>query len=208
MDKATRISSLFTLFAAGTLSACAGSPGAAEEPLAQANEAIGTSICPSAIPPELTPAADQTIKASYTAAGVQIYICDATAAGGFAWNFVAPQANLLNDDGRMVGTHFIGPTWQANDGSSVSGKKHSGAIVDSSAVPWLLLDVTGHGSIDGRFSDVTAIQRLSTQGGVAPPATDCAGTSQLGSIVQVPYTAQYVLYKTRTNGHVKQCAAG
>ena len=53
--------------------------------------------------------------------------------------FVAPQANLLNDDGRLVGTHFIGPTWRGNDGSSVVGQKVAAASVDPSAVPWLLL---------------------------------------------------------------------
>ena len=35
--------------------------------------------------------------------------------------------NLLNDDGKLIGTHFIGPTWQGNDGSSVVGAKTAAA---------------------------------------------------------------------------------
>jgi len=57
--------------------------------------------------------------------------------------------------------------------------------------------------VAGKFSDVTSIQRLSTVGGIAP-STPC-DSGNLGSISQVPYTAQYVLYKTKTRGKVVQC---
>jgi Protein of unknown function (DUF3455) len=43
------------------------------------------------------------------AVGVQIYSCDATA-GGFAWGFVTPRATLYNDNGKVIATHFAGPT--------------------------------------------------------------------------------------------------
>lgn len=33
--------------------------------------------------------------------GVQIYSCNATAAG-FAWTFVAPRADLFNDEGMLI----------------------------------------------------------------------------------------------------------
>ena len=51
---------------------------------------------------------------------------------------------------------------------------------------------------------MTSIQRLSTVGGIAPAATGCDGT-KLGTIAQVPYTAQYFFYKTKAEGKVKQC---
>jgi len=130
-------------------------------------------------------------------------MCTQGASGSFAWTFVAPQANLLSDEGRLVGTHFIGPTWQGNDGSAVVGQKVAAATVDTSAIPWLLLKGIPHGTERGRFSDVTSIQRLSTVGGLAP-ADACDGT-HIGSIAQVPFSAQYVFYKAKLRGEVKVC---
>src|SRR6478609_6015180 len=180
---------------------CTAEPPQSEES-SSTEETLSSNICPAGVPAAIAPAADQTIKASLSGVGVQIYICNATATG-FAWTFVAPQANLLDDCDKLVGTHFIGPTWQGNDGSSVLGAKVAGASVDPSAVPWLLLKAVSNGPISGKFSDVTSIQRLSTVGGIAP-STPC-DASNLGSISQVPYTAQYVFYKTKTHGKVVQC---
>ena len=45
------------------------------------------------------------------AIGVQIYSC--SHGTGFAWGSVAPRANLYDDNGKLIGTHFGGPTWQA-----------------------------------------------------------------------------------------------
>lgn len=182
-------------------SGCTAEPPQSEE-TSIAEETLSSNICPAGVPPALAPASDQTIKAILSGVGVQIYICNATTTG-FAWTFVAPQANLLDDCDKLVGTHFIGPTWQGNDGSSVAAAKVAGATVDPTAVPWLLLKATSNGPIAGKFSDVTSIQRLSTVGGIAP-STPC-DSSNLGSISQVPYTAQYVFYKTKTHGKVVQC---
>ena len=207
MKSIMRMSALVAVTFGGiVLTGCAAASGGGAEPTAQAEESLSGSICPAGVPSALAPAADQTIKASFSGVGVQIYICIAKASN-YAWQLVAPQANLLNDDGRLVGTHFIGPTWQSNDGSSVMGLKAAGATVDSSAIPWLLLTASGHGSVDGRFSDVTSIQRLDTVGGIAPSASDCSATT-VGTLVQVPYTAQYVLYRTKSHGNVNQCNGG
>ena len=46
------------------------------------------------------------------AVGVQIYSCN-----GVVWSFVAPRANLVDDQGKLIISHFAGPTWQAKDGS-------------------------------------------------------------------------------------------
>lgn len=159
-------------------------------------------VCPAGVPAAIAPAADQTIKAKYNAVGVQVYMCNGVAAGP-TWTFVAPQANLMKDNGKLVATHFIGPTWQGNDGSSVVGSKTAGATVDATAIPWLLLTATSHADSDGFFQDVTSIQRLSTVGGLAP-ATGC-DADHLGTIAQVPYSAEYVFYKTKSKGKVVQC---
>jgi hypothetical protein len=188
---------------AGALGGCANAPAESDGSVAETTDALSASVCPPGVPATLLPAADQTIKLSLTGVGVQVYMCNATAAGGFAWTFVSPQANLSTDDGKLVGTHFIGPSWQGNDGSSVLAAKAAAATVDATAIPWLLLNAVSHGSEDGRFSDVTAVQRLNTVGGIAP--ADGCDSAHLGSIAQVPYTAQYVFYKTKAQGKVNQC---
>jgi hypothetical protein len=183
---------------ASTLGGCAASGAEPEETLGKSAAAISTDVCPAGVPATLAPAEDQTIKSTFTGVGVQIYVCN-----GVAWTLLGPQANLLNDEGKLVGTHFVGPTWQGNDGSSVVGAKKAAATVDPSAVPWLRLDAVSHSSEEGRFSDVTTVQRLATVGGLAP--ADGCDAAHPGAIAQIPYTAQYMFYRTKDHGSVKQC---
>jgi len=184
------------------LAGCASSPD--EEESATAADALSEDACPDTVPAALTPAADQNLYEVFDAEGVQIYSCNANSTGA-AWVFVAPRADLLNDGGQQIGTHYAGPTWEANDGSTVVGAKQAGVTVDATAVPWLLLTAKSHGTIDGRFSDVSTIQRLETAGGNAP-STGC-DASHVGATAEVPYTARYAMYKTKPNGPVHQCAA-
>jgi hypothetical protein len=127
--------------------------------------------------------------------GVQIYQCSATPAG-FAWTFVAPRANLTDLRGRVIMTHFGGPTWLANDGSKVVGKLVSGVSVNPSAIPWLLLSATATPAPGGGgvLADATFVQRLFTVGGLAPAASTCDAES-VGIRSEVPYTAEYVFWK-------------
>ena len=157
-----------------------------------AESALLSCACPAGTPAELAPPADQNLAFVLDATGVQQYVCNATATGA-AWTFVAPVANLFKD-GFVAGTHYAGPTWKANDGSTVIGARAAGASVDATAIPWLLLSVVGHGSWFGGMSDVTSIQRLATSGGLAP-ATGC-DVAHLGATADVPYTAKYFFYRT------------
>jgi hypothetical protein len=186
-------------------SACASTPAESETNLANDAEGMSGSVCPADVPAAINPAADQSLKGIVNAVGVQVYMCGPSAAAPttLAWQFVNPQANLLTDDGHLVGTHFIGPAWQGKDASSVVGAKAASATVDSTALPWLLINATSHGDVDGFFSDVTSIQRLATTGGNAP-TTGC-DTSKLGAILQVPYTAEYAFYVKKTSGKIIQC---
>src|SRR5688572_13309857 len=59
------------------------------------------------------------------AVGVQIYSCNATP-GGFRWGFAGPRADLFDDDGKLIATHYGGPTWRARDGSTVAGSRVDG----------------------------------------------------------------------------------
>ena len=188
----------------GMLGGCSAPGVQPEESAGEAQESLSADACPAGVPAALVPPATESLAHKLSAVGVQIYICNATPTGAYAWTFLAPQANLFNDEGKLVGTHFIGPTWQSNDGSSVVGAKLAGASVDPSAVPWLLLQAKSHATEQGRMSDVSYVQRLSTVGGIAPTDT-CDATHNLGAVVQVPYTADYFFYETKSHGKVKQC---
>ncbi len=154
-----------------------------------------------AAPPEPTvPAAIQVPDGNKVflvghAVGVQIYSCNATASG-FSWVFVAPRANLYDDHGNLIITHFAGPTWQAMDGSYVVGQVVARVTVDPTAIPWLLLSAasTAAGPDGDRLVPTTYIQRIETTGGLAPPAADCTATTA-GTVAEVPYTADYYFWK-------------
>jgi hypothetical protein len=128
------------------------------------------------------------------AIGVQIYACNGT-----AWTFVAPRADLYNDRGKRIITHFAGPTWQANDGSQVVGRVAGTATVDPTAIPWLKLAKasTAVGPFGGdRLVKTTFIQRINTRGGLAPAASTCT-VAAAGRQVEVPYTADYTFWKAK-----------
>ena len=122
------------------------------------------------------------------AEGVQIYRWDGT-----SWAFVAPKAVLYAGDGEddgVVATHFAGPTWESNSGSTVVGAVLEKATPDPTAIPWLKLQAVSSDG-PGIFQGVTFIQRVFTTGGL-PPAT--AG-GFVGDVAKVPYTAWYVFYR-------------
>ena len=131
------------------------------------------------------------------ATGVQIYSCN-SAGGGFSWGLVAPRANLYGDNGKLIATHFGGPTWQATDGSSVVGQRVNQVPVDSTAITWVLLSAASPtaGEDGDRLAHTTYIQRVATSGGLAPAAGDCNAASA-GDRVEVPYTADYYFWKAQ-----------
>jgi hypothetical protein len=160
---------------------------------------------PDDVPAALVPAADQRLAFVLDAIGVQEYTC-AAAATGYAWKFVAPDAQLYhNDEGEgdhAVGHHFAGPTWEYEDGSFVVGKKVAAVTVDPTAIPWLLLVAASHGGPDGRMTSVTTIQRLQTAAGLAP-ATGC-DADHVGAAASSPYTASYYFWVTRDSNELEQ----
>jgi len=130
------------------------------------------------------------------ATGFQIYVCRPDANGKPAWALKAPDAELFDEQGKPIGKHFGGPTWQLNDGSQVTGKMAAKADApDPNTIPWLLVTVTGH-SGSGKLSGVTSIQRLNTVGGLAPAVQEC--TSQSGEVeFKSSYSADYYFYGRR-----------
>lgn len=115
--------------------------------------------------------------------GVQIYTC-----ADSKWTLKAPDAKLLDAQGKVIGTHFAGPTWKLNDGSAVKGKAiTTQPSPEAGSVAWLLLQaVPGSGS--GKFADVTYIRRTETHSGAAPKEACTSGETR------APYTATYSFY--------------
>src|SRR5258707_3497694 len=149
-------------------------------------------VRPPQAPEILRVPAGQTVLLKALGKGVQIYECKATAAdpGKFDWTCKAPEADLTNKHGKKIGKHYAGPTWEANDGSKVIGEKKAEAPKPG-AVPWLLLQAkTNEGT--GRFARVTYIQRVDTEGGVAP-AAGC-DQAHVKTEARVDYRASYYFY--------------
>jgi Protein of unknown function (DUF3455) len=145
------------------------------------------------VPDKIKAPVGQEIVLVAHATGSQIYVCQAGADGKLAWALKAPEADLHDQQGTVIGRHYAGPTWKLKDGSEVTGK--ATARVDSpdaDSIPWLLVTVTGH-SGQGALSRVTTIQRINTQGGMPPPAADCNPTKQ-NAEVKSAYAADYYFY--------------
>lgn len=153
---------------------------------------VAQSPATAGVPQAIAPRGGQQLLESVAARGVQVYECraDVTVPGKVGWVFVAPQAELFDRAGAVIGRHYGGPHWEAADGSRVVGAPEARAEAPrADAIPWLLLSARSVGS-EGRFARVTSIQRVNTSGGVTPArACQAAGETE-----RVPYTADYLLY--------------
>ena len=158
--------------------------------------AIALAACVSApLADRLQPDPGQSLALVMSADGVQIYECRARKGAGHEWVFVAPEADLFDRRGRRVGRHGAGPYWQADDGSRlVATLLQRVDAREPGAIPWLSMSARADGG-SGVLSDVTSIQRLHTQGGVAPDSGCHRGT--VGSTTRVRYLAEYHFFKAR-----------
>jgi hypothetical protein len=141
------------------------------------------------VPPELQPPAGQQQVLKALGKGAQVYDCDAVTG---KWTFREPAATL-NQHGRQIGIHYAGPTWELFDGSKVvaAAKVNVPAPHPDRDIPWLLLQATSNAG-SGTLSTVDYVQRLFTEGGVAPNGGTCDPASD--ESVGVPYTATYVFW--------------
>lgn len=143
------------------------------------------------VPQQLQPPAGQQLLLQAHAKGDQIYTCieDVTQ---YTWALKAPDAKLFDKDGKPFGKHFAGPSWEANDGSRVTGSAVANVpSPDASSIPWLLVQGVGHEGT-GVLSRVAFIQRLNTKGGKAP-SSGC-DEAHAGQELRVPYSADYMFY--------------
>jgi hypothetical protein len=145
------------------------------------------------VPTELLPPENEQLVAMAHGKGDQIYVCKTNVNGApFGYTLLAPDAVLTDDAGKEVGHHYIGPTWQWNDESKITGKLViSARSPDPQAISWLLLTTVDHTST-GTLGKVTSIQRINTKGGRAP-SSGC-DADHLSKEVKVPYSADYYFY--------------
>jgi hypothetical protein len=140
------------------------------------------------VKPELDVPPQFAVLLKAPAHGVQIYTCQANG----SWSAATPDA-VLTDYGNIVLHHYKGPTWEAADGSKITGivPPTASDSPNPNAIPWLKLQATG----TGKFAKVGWVQRVDTEGGKAP-ATGC-DSSSVGKEARIDYKAVYFLYTAK-----------
>lgn len=123
--------------------------------------------------------------------GYQQFQCTSDSKGRY-WKFVSPKAELKDQSGKVLVTQGAEFTFQAPDKSVLTSK-----IVkwDEKAPPKdirsVLFQTHGHGKT-GILTGVRWVKRIEGKGGI--PQTRCSA-SQLGSLLQVPFSAHYIFYR-------------
>lgn len=114
-------------------------------------------------------------------------------AGQFEWAFVGPSATLADRSGKTIGRYYGPPaSWEANDGSKVTGTQLAVAPGGDGNIPLQLVKANPAVGM-GAMQDVSFIQRVATRGGVAP-AMACA-TGNTGQKQTVQYQADYIFWR-------------
>ncbi|MEP7261734.1 MAG: DUF3455 domain-containing protein [Usitatibacter sp.] len=150
-----------------------------------------TTLAFAQVPDAVKPPAGTTEAMKLKGAGMLTYECKAKDAA-FEWTFAGPDAALMDASGKTVGKYYGGPTWESTDGSKITGKQVGIAPAAAGNIPYQLVETTpamGKGAMEG----VTHIQRINTQGGVAPK--DPCAQGNVGAKTKVAYSADYVFYK-------------
>ena len=145
--------------------------------------AAGTGAASAQVPAAIA-APGETAVVTLHAEGAQVYECKAGSDGKLAWAFREPIATLVLD-GKTVGRHYAGPSWEHMVGKGAGNAPGKTA----SDIPWLKLEVTAHRG-SGAFSGVSTVQRINTAGGVFTGACDKAGAFH-----SAPYAADYVFQR-------------
>ncbi|PYY88711.1 hypothetical protein DNK59_08380 [Pseudomonas sp. TKO26] len=119
----------------------------------------------------------------------------ANAPGETEWFFVGPKAVLSDRSGKVLGDYFGPPaTWQAKDGSKITGTQVAVAPSSPGNLPYQLVKANpAEGK--GLMSGVSYIQRVALKGGVAPGSA-CTAANK-GARETVQYQADYIFWAAR-----------
>ncbi len=177
------LTSLAAVAAVTTLAACT---GMGSQPMLYSQASL---------PDTVKVPAGNAVAMQTVGAGDITYECRVKAAmpGQFEWVFVGPDAKLTDRAGKQVGKYYGPPaTWESMDGSKLTATQVAVAPNGAANIPYQLVKANpamGSGAMQG----VTYIQRVATQGGVAP-TMPCAAAS-VGQKQVVKYQADYIFYK-------------
>lgn len=170
---------------AGVLSACSmGKPS-------MQNAAFDQST----LPPTIQVPAGHTISMETVGMGSITYECKPKANMNtqFEWVFVGPEAKLLARSGAEIGRYYGPPaTWRSADGSAITGTQLAVSPAQPGSIP-LQLVKANPAMGQGKMSNVSYIQRVATQDGVAPQKV-CDATTVGGKEV-VKYKADYIFWR-------------
>jgi hypothetical protein len=183
MQLRTPLLSLVASAAAMGLAACAGM-GGASMPYSQ-----------SSLPDPVKVPAGHTVAMETVGAGDITYECRAKAnmAGAYEWVFVGPDAKLMDRKGMQVGRYYGPPaTWENRDGSKVTATQVAVAPAGNGNIPLQLVKANPAMGV-GAMQGVSYIQRVATQGGVAPAMACDAST--MGQKQIVKYQADYIFWR-------------
>jgi len=151
-------------------------------------------LAQTSLPETIQVPAGHKVSMETTGVGEITYECrdKANAAGQTEWTFVGPKAVLNDRSGKQVGTYFGPPaTWQAADGSKVTGTQLAVAPSSAGNLPYQLVKANpaeGKGAMTG----VSYIQRVALKGGVAP-TSGCTAANK-GAKETVKYQADYIFW--------------
>jgi Protein of unknown function (DUF3455) len=175
------LSMSFAICTIGLTSACATAP----------HHAMFTQT---ALPDTVKVPAGHRVSMETVGRGTIDYECRAKTgmANAFEWVFVGPEAKLLDRKGQTVGRYFGPPaTWEASDGSKITGTQLAVAPAQPGSIP-LQLVKANPASGPGAMKGVSYIQRVATKGGVAP--SDICAASTTGTRKTVNYQADYIFW--------------
>ena len=157
----------------------------------------GTTIGPfsqSALPDAVKVPGGHRVVMETAAAGDITYQCRAKKdiEGQFEWVFIGPNAGLKDRGGKVVGRYYGPPaTWESTDGSKVTGAQLAISPAESGSIPFQLVKANPAMGM-GRMQGVSYIQRVNTQGGVAPASMCSTGNVDQKQVVR--YRADYIFW--------------
>jgi hypothetical protein len=149
---------------------------------------------PVGLAPNLRASLDEEPSFVLSGSGVNIYECRAGGANGeYVWAYVAPDATYYEGSRSAARSTSPNLVESLGDRSSVSGVLRSAQPAGRN-LPWTLMRARPLGD-SGLFANVTSIQRVNTNGGLAP-AGGCNGDT-VGNESRVAYSADYYFYRRR-----------
>jgi Protein of unknown function (DUF3455) len=117
----------------------------------------------------------------------------AGAADQFEWVFAGPNAVLNDRSGKQIGRYYGPPaTWEGLDGAKVTGAQVAIAPAAAGSIPLQLVEANP-ASGGGWVTGTTFIQRVATQGGVAPNLPCSAANVSAKQVVK--YQSDYIFWR-------------